>query len=177
MIGDDAELIARVFAIARRVAENREWAGVHYRSDTEGGEELAREIFPIMRRAFERPIKAAIEEWQELELEERKVQVAQDQPAAAYEMQEAPAQWPDPFSMSHFDDHQWNLRNRGQTEGTPGVDINIIGAWDQLRIWKEASAPEQPIRVALIDLAIDFDHPALTDRFDSAAAVNLDYPE
>jgi hypothetical protein len=69
VIGDDAELIARVFAIARRVAENREWAGVHYHSDTEGGEELAREILPAMKRVFAEPIEQAIAEWQELTVE------------------------------------------------------------------------------------------------------------
>ncbi len=176
VIGDDAELIARVFAIARRVAENREWAGVHYASDTQAGEELAREIYLTMRRALAEPIKEAIEEWQELELEERAERVPRDQPAAAYQLQDAPAQWRNPFSVSHFHRHQWNLQNREQTEGKPGVDINVFGAWQQLQVWEGAPAPQKPVRVALIDLAIDFDHPALVDRFDRDSAVNLDYP-
>ena len=176
VIGDDAELIARVFAIARRVAENREWAGVHYHSDTEAGEELAREIFPIMRRAFEEPINAAIEEWQELEVETDRRQAEQALPAMMLQLQDAPARWDDPFSTSHFKDHQWNLKNEGQLKGKPGVDINVLGAWEKLGIWRGGPAPREPVRVALIDLAIDFEHPALIDRFDYQAAVNLDYP-
>ena len=176
VIGDDAELIARVFAIARRVAENREWAGVHYRSDTEAGEELAREIFPIMRRAFAEPIKAAIEEWQELELETDKSQAEQTLPATMLQLQEAPASWDDPFSTSHFKDHQWNLKNEGQANGKRGVDINVRDAWRQLGVWHGGHAPKEPVRVALIDLAVDFTHPALLDRLDYDQARNLDYP-
>jgi subtilisin family serine protease len=175
VIGDDAELIARVFAIARRVAENREYAGLHYASDTRAGEELAREIFPIMRQAFPEPIKDAIEEWQELELEQDKRGAPQPQLAAMYQLQEE-FKWDDAFAISHFPDHQWNLENAGKLGGKHGVDINIRGAWDQLRIWQGGKAPQEPVRVALIDLAVDLEHPALKDRFDKQGAVNLDYP-
>lgn len=175
VIGDDAELIARIFAIARRVAENREWAGVHYSSDTEAGEKLAREIFPIMKRAFAEPIKEAIEEWQEFELEGGKKRMRQAHPVALNQLQGV-SEWDDPLSISHFHDHQWNLQNVGQTNGKRGVDINVRSAWERLRIWQGGSAPQEPVRVALIDLAIDFEHPALRDRFDYEGAVNLDYP-
>lgn len=174
VIGDDAELIARVFAIARRVAENREWAGVHYHSDTEAGEELAREIFPTMKRALADPIKEAIKEWQELELEERRTR--EEHPAPTHALQEAPKKWDDPFPSSHFAKHQWNLENTGQADGRRAVDINVRGAWKQLGIWQGGAAPERPVRVALIDLAVKFDHPALARRFDYDAARNLDYP-
>ena len=114
VIGDDAELIARVFAIARRVAENREYAGLHYASDTRAGEELAREIFPTMRRAFAEPIMKAVEEWQELELEEDKRHAQQKQLVAMPGLQyEASKQWDDPFPGSHFQAHQWNLEEPG----------------------------------------------------------------
>jgi subtilisin family serine protease len=181
VIGDDAELIARVFAIARRVAENREYAGVHYASDTRAGEELAREIFPIMRQALAKPIKEAIEEWQELELEEEKTGARPVQPVAAYGgLQDAgaPMSPDDPFPKSHFHGHQWNLRNLGQRGGKHGVDINVLGAWKDLKIWQGgAGGHELPVaRVALIDLAVDFDHPALARRFDYGHARNLDYP-
>ena len=178
VIGDDAELIARVFAIARRVAENREWAGVHYHSDTEAGEELAREIFPTMKRVFEKPINDAIKEWQELELEEDRPRAGQVQPVAMYGVQEAPGakNWDDPFPDSHFRPHQWNLENVGQAHGKRGVDINVRGAWEKLDIWPKGSAPKEPVRVALIDLAVDFDHPALAGRLDYEHARNLDYP-
>jgi subtilisin family serine protease len=178
VIGDDAELIARVFAIARRVAENREWAGVHYHTDTEAGEQLAREIFPIMKRVFATPINEAIVEWQELELEEESGAQPQ-QSAAMYQAQEAPhsEKWDDPFPGTHFRAHQWNLDNVGQAHGRKGIDINVRGAWKQLGIWQEGAVPkEPPVRVALIDLAIDFNHPALAARLDYDRARNLDYP-
>jgi subtilisin family serine protease len=173
VIGDDAELIGRIFAIARRVAENREWAGVHYSSDTQAGEQLARGIFPIMKQAFEKPIKDAIKEWQELELEEGRKAMhagAPDERAKGRERE-------DDLSISLFYDHQWNLANRGQTGGTRGVDINVRGAWEQLGIWQGGPPPTKPIRVALIDLAIDFEHPALEERLELKDAVNLDYPQ
>jgi subtilisin family serine protease len=176
VIGDDAELIARVFAIARRVAENREWAGVHYHSDTEAGEELAREIFPTMKRVFEKPINEAIREWQELELEEDRPRQGHVQPVAMAGAQEAPSKWDDPFSDSRFRSDQWNLENLGHPHGKGGVDINVRGAWEQLGIWSKGSAPKEPVRVALIDLAVDFDHPALAGRLDYEHARNLDYP-
>jgi hypothetical protein len=160
VIGDDAELIARVFAIARRVAENREWAGVHYHSDTEAGESLARDIFPNMKQVFATPIKEAIEEWQELKPEEAR-------PA------EPGRQWDDPFPESHFRRHQWNLENHDRR----GLDINLRAAWEQLHVWQGEPAQEpRHVRVALIDLAVDLEHPALLQRFDRALARNLDYP-
>jgi subtilisin family serine protease len=178
VIGDDAELIARVFAIARRVAENREYAGLHYASDTQAGEDLARDIFPIMRQALAEPIKAAIEEWQELELEEDDTGARQEQAVAMYGLHDAPApmNWDDPFPKTHFRQHQWNLQNRGQRGGRSGVDINVLDAWKELKIWHGGAAPKEPVRVALIDMAIDFHHPALQRRFDLEGAVNLDYP-
>jgi subtilisin family serine protease len=178
VIGDDAELIARVFAIARRVAENREYAGLHYVSDTQAGEDLARDIFPIMRRALDEPIKAAIKEWQELELEEDATKAPQEQPVFMYELHEAagPMNWDDAFRNSHFQEHQWNLKNTGQRDGKKDVDINVLDAWNELGTWQGRAAPKEPVRVALIDMAIDFEHPALERRFDLQGAVNLDYP-
>src|SRR5690606_30790552 len=38
--------------IAQNVAENREWAGLHYPSDTSGGRELARRFAPYLHDAF-----------------------------------------------------------------------------------------------------------------------------
>jgi hypothetical protein len=52
-------------AIAARVAENREWAGVHYRSDSRVGERIACEIFPQVRDAFAETFRAAEREWLE----------------------------------------------------------------------------------------------------------------
>ena len=53
----------RLTAIADRVAENREWAGVHYSSDSTAGRELARELYPEFRAAFGEDFDAAAGEW------------------------------------------------------------------------------------------------------------------
>jgi hypothetical protein len=36
--------------VATRIAENREWAGVHFRSDTAAGEKLASSIWTLITR-------------------------------------------------------------------------------------------------------------------------------
>jgi len=53
----------RFTAIAERVAENREWAGVHYSSDSMAGKALARDLFPEFRAAFAEDFEAATQEW------------------------------------------------------------------------------------------------------------------
>ena len=55
----------RIADIARDVARNRERAGLHYRSDTVAGEQLAAEIFRILRtecRLFQETLKVAKDE-------------------------------------------------------------------------------------------------------------------
>ncbi|ATU94877.1 phosphatase PAP2 family protein [Phyllobacterium zundukense] len=49
--------------IAQNVAENREWAGLHYPSDTKGGRELARRFAPYLRDAFATTYNAVHKEW------------------------------------------------------------------------------------------------------------------
>jgi hypothetical protein len=49
--------------IARKVAENREWAGLHYPSDTNAGRELALRFAPYLRDAFTATYAAAQREW------------------------------------------------------------------------------------------------------------------
>jgi len=49
--------------IARKVAENREWAGLHYPSDTNGGRALAQRFQPYLRDAFMADYLAAQREW------------------------------------------------------------------------------------------------------------------
>jgi hypothetical protein len=53
-------------SITRRIGENREWAGVHYRSDTEAGRTLARSIWALIERNanFARVTEQARAEWQ-----------------------------------------------------------------------------------------------------------------
>jgi len=52
-------------SITRRIAENREWAGVHYKSDTEAGKQLAESIWTLIARNsnFDRLIGEAKKEW------------------------------------------------------------------------------------------------------------------
>jgi len=51
--------------IAARIAENREWAGVHYKSDSDAGRSLAQSIWTLIGRNdnFARLIEDAKDEW------------------------------------------------------------------------------------------------------------------
>jgi hypothetical protein len=52
--------------ITQRIAENREWAGVHFKSDSEAGKLLAVGAWALMERNgnFEKLIEAAKREWE-----------------------------------------------------------------------------------------------------------------
>ncbi len=52
-----------LFRIAQRVAENREWAGLHYPSDTEAGKQIAFAIFPQVREAYAQTFENAVRDW------------------------------------------------------------------------------------------------------------------
>lgn len=52
-----------LFRSARRIAENREWAGIHYPSDTKCGHDLARMLLPVLEIVCEKPMLAAQREW------------------------------------------------------------------------------------------------------------------
>jgi hypothetical protein len=54
---------AELFNSAQRVAGNREWAGLHYPSDTEAGKELAQRFLPYLVEACADMLGAAREEW------------------------------------------------------------------------------------------------------------------
>jgi hypothetical protein len=62
VVGSD-ELADQLYKVAQRVAENREWAGLHYRSDTVAGEELAVAIFPRVMDAYRETFQSAAREW------------------------------------------------------------------------------------------------------------------
>jgi hypothetical protein len=55
--------VTALYERARRVAENREWAGLHYASDTDAGEELAARISPYLVDAMDETIRRAQSEW------------------------------------------------------------------------------------------------------------------
>ena len=53
----------KLFERARRVAENREWAGVHYASDTQAGHDLAKMFLPTLEIVLEDQMQLAAAEW------------------------------------------------------------------------------------------------------------------
>jgi hypothetical protein len=52
-----------LFYVAQRVAENREFAGLHYKSDTDAGRRLAQRFAPYLVVALRREIGRALAEW------------------------------------------------------------------------------------------------------------------
>lgn len=52
-----------LYHIARDVAVNREYAGVHYSSDSEAGRILAKQLFSQAERTMEETFSNAIDEW------------------------------------------------------------------------------------------------------------------
>lgn len=52
-----------LFRAAQQVAENREWAGLHYRFDTIAGRQLARFCAPVFERVLTRQIRRVRMEW------------------------------------------------------------------------------------------------------------------
>jgi hypothetical protein len=57
------ELTVQLFDIAQRVAENREYAGLHYESDTIAGKQLATVMFPMVLDAYRETFQSAAREW------------------------------------------------------------------------------------------------------------------
>lgn len=56
-------------------------------------------------------------------------------------------------------EQQWHLRNTGQSGGRVGEDLRAIDAWELLR--GMGREPGAGVRVAVIDSAVDVQHPAL----------------
>jgi hypothetical protein len=59
----DLDIGKELFKIAAEIAENREWAGLHYPSDSAAGRELAETIFPLVLESFENSFQEATREW------------------------------------------------------------------------------------------------------------------
>ena len=57
------EITVQLFKIAKGVAENREYAFVHYPSDTEAGKRLALAMFPAVLDAYRETFQSARREW------------------------------------------------------------------------------------------------------------------
>ncbi|PKP65846.1 MAG: hypothetical protein CVT86_03120, partial [Alphaproteobacteria bacterium HGW-Alphaproteobacteria-8] len=72
--------------------------------------------------------------------------------------------------------HQWHLRNTGQTGGPTGIDINVVGAW--------ADYAGAGVTIGIWDDGVEYDHPDLASTYDPTLHIPLDngtvhdpYPE
>ena len=52
-----------LFRRAMRIAHNREWAGVHFPSDTRAGFQLAQLFLPVLEQVVEKQMVRTSEEW------------------------------------------------------------------------------------------------------------------
>lgn len=57
------ELGGQLFEVAEEIAVNREWAGVHFASDTRAGKDLAFNMFPVVLDAYAGSFHKAAQEW------------------------------------------------------------------------------------------------------------------
>jgi subtilisin-like proprotein convertase family protein len=56
--------------------------------------------------------------------------------------------------------YQWHLRNTGQNLGTPGIDVNVVPAWNS---WSGAG-----VKIGIVDDGLEVTHPDLAPNVDSA---------
>lgn len=61
------------------------------------------------------------------------------------------------FNDPMFED-QWHLRNIGQFGGKPGVDANLMGAWDM-------GFSGNGVRIAFVDDGVQYTHPDLAEGY------------
>ena len=73
---------------------------------------------------------------------------------------------PDPSLPS-----QWHLQNTGQSGGRAGEDIRARAAWERLK--RAGCGPGAGVRIAVLDLAVDLNHPDLIDN--RATGLSYDY--
>lgn len=60
---------------------------------------------------------------------------------------------------------QWHLQNTGQVGGTPGVDLNVIPAWN--------SYSGNGVIVAVVDQGLEFTHPDLAGNIDTSLSFGV----
>jgi subtilisin-like proprotein convertase family protein len=56
---------------------------------------------------------------------------------------------------------QWHLNNTGQSGGTPGQDIDVLGVWDQ-------NIRGNNVTLAVVDDGLEYTHPDLAPNYDPA---------
>ncbi len=62
-IAESERAVAEMYRSARSVAENREYAGLHYACDTEAGRQLAKQCLPYLIEAMDETLHRAQLEW------------------------------------------------------------------------------------------------------------------
>lgn len=69
------------------------------------------------------------------------------------------------FNDRYYSD-QWYLVNDGQTGGDPGVDLNVLPAW-------EKGFNGRNVVVTILDDGIDHEHPDITNNYDPEASADM----
>jgi hypothetical protein len=165
IFGHDPGVIAESFDVAQRIAENREWAGVHYASDSACGAIIAKAAFSQLREVYDELFVQAIGE----------VQSYDPGPSpylghgAVADRRKAPAP-PRPVE-------QWSLERMGISAKAKNIETGGAG-----------------VTIGLVDMPVDVTHPTfwrgddhaisaeLARRTDPATwarsqfVINLDYP-
>ncbi|MEO1554849.1 MAG: S8 family serine peptidase [Pseudomonadota bacterium] len=62
--------------------------------------------------------------------------------------------------------NQWHLLNTGQSGGVAGVDLNVVGVWDDYT--------GDGVTVAVWDDGVQYDHPDLDDNYDTSLHIISD---
>ncbi|GFE48361.1 hypothetical protein So717_01140 [Roseobacter cerasinus] len=143
---EDSSLVGRLFDVAERISVNREYAGVHYSSDSEAGKLIAQAAFPILRLVMDEPFVEAVAE----------MNPALDTICAATGRVPGSALEPPEDRDPDGEGLPWNLVSLG-------VD----------HLSEEHSGAGTV--VALFDTAVKVDHSAIAEAI-SGEFVNLDYP-
>ncbi|MEO0655418.1 MAG: S8 family serine peptidase [Pseudomonadota bacterium] len=161
----DPGVVAEAFDVAARIAENREWAGVHYASDGAAGAAIAQAAFTSLRDVYDEMFVNAIEDVQ-----------SYDKGPSPY-LGNGPTGGRVPPKPPKNPLEQWSLARIGI--GAGGAPLETGGSG---------------VTVGLVDGAVDVTHPTFergTDHAisaalaqttdptvwrDSPAAINQDYP-
>ncbi len=137
VMGDNGEHVIEFLDLADDITFNREYAGVHYASDSEAGKRIARLVFPFLRTMFHDVFEDAVHAWHGDDRSLCDTWIKQRTIAS-----KAP-----------------NLSNSRKVEDNPGL-------W-HLRTMQipEALPQDRALRdIGLIDTAIDVEHPMLVDE-------------
>ena len=173
VLGDSEAHVAEFFDTAQRIAENREYAGVHYESDSEIGATIAQAVFPMLRVIVDPLITDAISEVH-----------GSPYDSCDFRMVSGKGSHIAPLNSPQYPDNSevvedWNIYDGGDlapayTE-TSQWPLDVIGIDQEARRVHTAG---EGVRIILMDTAVDFDHPSLKEHFGPSKGdmINLDYP-